>query len=167
MKTLQQRATAAGFAGAMFFGAVVPGWSAPVMTNTAVLKSAHAEQSDVIDVRSRGRTAAGIGIGLAAGALVGAAIANSNRGYYYGDPYYARGYGYNYGYAPPPPPPVYYAEPEPFYEEPAVVYAPAPRQVYSGAYSGAYAAPIDPNGPQRRCWVATDRDRGFGYWGVC
>ncbi|MDB5602761.1 MAG: hypothetical protein JWN71_4805 [Xanthobacteraceae bacterium] len=117
-------------------------------------------------MRSRGgRAAVGIGLGLAAGALVGAAVANSNRGYYYGDPYYTRGYGYNYGYAPP----VYYAEPayaEPAYEEPAVVYAP-PARAYSRAYSGAYAVPVDPHGAQRRCWVATDRDRGYGYWGVC
>lgn len=162
MNSLQQRAIVTALTSAMTLGAVAPGWSAPVMTNTAVLKSVHAQNSDLIDVRSRGgRVAAGIGLGLVAGAIVGGAVANANRGYYYGDPYYARGYGYNYGYAPPPPPPVYYAEP--VYEEPAVVYAPAPRRVYSGAY----AAPIDPNGPQRRCWVATDRDRGFGYWGVC
>jgi hypothetical protein len=163
MKTLQQRAIVAALSSAMTLGAVAPGWSAPVMTNTAVLKSAHAQSSDLIDVRSRGgRVAAGIGLGLVAGAIVGGAVANANRGYYYGDPYYARGYGYNYGYAPP----VQYAEPvyaEPVYEEPAVVYAPPPRRIYSGAY----AAPIDPNGPQRRCWVATDRDRGYGYWGVC
>ena len=156
MKTLQQRAIVAVLAGAMTLGAVAPGWSAPVMTNTAVLKSAHAQNSDLVDVRHRGRVAAGVGLGLVAGALIGGAVANANRGYYYGDPYYARGYGYNYGYAAPPPPPVYYAEP--VYEEPPVVYAP-PRRVY--------AAPIDPNGPQRRCWVATDRDRGYGYWGVC
>ncbi|MDB5602760.1 MAG: hypothetical protein JWN71_4804 [Xanthobacteraceae bacterium] len=49
MKTLQ-RATAVGLAAAILFGAVAPGWSAPVMTNTAVLKSAQAENTDVIDV---------------------------------------------------------------------------------------------------------------------
>lgn len=164
MKTLQKRGIAIGLAGAMTLSAMAPGFAAPVMTNTSVLKNASAAHSDVIDVRSRGgRVAAGVGIGLVAGALVGAAVANSRNGYYYGDPYYARGYGYNYGYSPPP---TVYVEPEPIYEEPAVVYAP-PRRVYSRAYSGAYATPIDPNGPQRRCWVATDRDRGFGYWGVC
>jgi hypothetical protein len=166
MKTLQQRAVAVGLAGAMMLGAVAPGLAAPVMTNTAVLKNVHADTSDVVDVRYRGHgyrgygyRGAGIGLGLAAGALFGAAVASSRNGYYYGDPYYARGYGYNYGYEPP----AYYAaEPEPVYEAPPVVYArPAP------VYSRGYAAPIDPNGPQRRCWVATDRDRGYGYWGVC
>lgn len=162
MKTLQQRAIAIGLAGAMTLGAVAPGLAAPVMTNTAVIKNAHAERSDVIDVRSRGgRVAAGIIGGLAAGALVGAAVANSRSGYYYGDPYYARGYGYNYGYSPPP---TYYVVPEPVYEEPPVVYAPPPRRIYA---QPGYAMPVDPNGPQRRCWVATDRDRGYGYWGVC
>lgn len=159
MKTLQQRAIVATLATAMTVGAVAPGWSAPVMINTAMLKSAHAQDTDLIDVRYRGRAAAGIGLGLLAGALIGGAVANANRGYYYGDPYYARGYGYNYGYAPPPP--VYYAEP--VYEAPAVVYAP-PRRVYAAP---GYAMPVDPNGPQRRCWVATDRDRGYGYWGAC
>jgi hypothetical protein len=54
--------------------------------------------------------------------------------------YYDRGY---YGGA-------YAYEPAPVYQEP--VYAQEP--VY-----------VQPRGG--RCWVATDRDRGYGYWGRC
>jgi hypothetical protein len=43
------------------------------------------------------------------------------------------------------PPPAVYVEPAPVYAVP----------------------PIDPNGPGRRCWVSTDKDRGYGYWGPC
>jgi hypothetical protein len=51
-----------------------------------------------------GRGAAAAGIGFAAGALVGGAIASSNRGYYYNEPYaYSSGpYAYDSGYAPAP-----------------------------------------------------------------
>ena len=49
-----------------------------------------------------GGAAIGAGVaGLAAGALIGGAIANQQPGY---------GYGYNYGYAPPPPAPAYVEE---------------------------------------------------------
>ena len=46
-----------------------------------------------------------MGLGLAAGALIGGAIAASSYGYGYGYPYYGYGYGYpaygyGYGYAP-------------------------------------------------------------------
>ena len=86
-----------------------------------------------------GRNAA-LGIGLAAGAIVGAGIAaNANNGYYRDSGYYD-----GYAYAPAP---VYR---EPVYSEP--VYAQEP--VY-----------VQPRGG--RCWVATDRDRGYGYWGRC
>jgi len=54
--------------------------------------------------------------------------------------YYDRS-GYYDGYA---------YEPAPVYREP--VYA--RERVY-----------VQPNGG--RCWVATDRDRGYGYWGRC
>jgi hypothetical protein len=54
--------------------------------------------------------------------------------------YERRGY-YDSGYA---------YEPAPVYQEP--VYAQEP--VY-----------VQPRGG--RCWVATDRDRGYGYWGRC
>jgi hypothetical protein len=53
--------------------------------------------------------------------------------------YYDRGYYDGYAY-----------EPAPVYSEP--VYA--RERVY-----------VQPNGG--RCWVATDRDRGYGYWGRC
>ena len=61
----------------------------------------------------------------------------------------SRPYYYDY-YGP------YYAPP--YYAPPPVVYAP-PAPVYT--------APIDPNGPARQCWVATDRDRGYGYYVPC
>lgn len=91
-----------------------------------------------------GRNAAAIG-GFAAGALVGAAVVGSSG--YYGPGY---GYGPSYGYAP-----GYYAEPgyAPDYAyEPAPVYV-APRRAYRGGGGG--------------CWVATDTQRGFGYYGPC
>ena len=56
-----------------------------------------------------GRIAAGI-VGFAAGAAIGAAAANANRGYYYGEPY-----AYNSGYAPA------------YAYEPGYAYDPAPR----------------------------------------
>lgn len=80
---------------------------------------------------------AALGIGLAAGAIVGAGIAANANNGYYAE---RRGY-YDGGYA---------YQPAPVYQEP--VYAQEP--VY-----------VQPRGG--RCWVATDRDRGYGYWGRC
>ena len=89
---------------------------------------------------------AAAGAGFAAGAIVGSAVANSHYGpHYYGAYAYEPGYAYeptyNYGYAYEPG----YVETTPSYvvPAPAVVYEP------------------------RRCWVQTDKDRGFGYWGSC
>jgi hypothetical protein len=92
-----------------------------------------------------GRTAAAAGIGFAAGALIGAAAANSN-GYYY-EPGYSYGpYAYGPGYA-------------------AGSYAYEPEVVYR--------APVRASGG--RCWVQShlDQDDGMptggntGYWGSC
>jgi hypothetical protein len=74
--------------------------------------------------RSGRHVAAGI-IGFAAGAAIGAAAANANRGYYYGEPtgYYG-GYAYEPGYV----------------VEPGYVYE-SPRRYYRGsrcAVEGAY-----------------------------
>ena len=73
-----------------------------------------------------GRNAAAA-IGFGAGALVGAAVASSNNGYYYREPGYA--YEPHYGYE------GYAYEPAPTY------YAPAPRYHYSGRSSGAFGGP--------------------------
>ncbi len=71
-----------------------------------------------------GRTWAAAGVGFAAGAMVGAAAANANRGYYYDDYGYAHARG-----------PVYYdtapsytySAPAYGYEVDSYAYAPAPR----------------------------------------
>ncbi|MGE0565766.1 MAG: hypothetical protein AB7O50_14755 [Pseudolabrys sp.] len=83
-----------------------------------------------------GRNAAAIG-GFVAGAAVGAAVANSGRGYYAGPGYYEPDY---YG-------PGYYS----------YGYSQEIGQVPSGPYP--YAA--------SRCWVSTDSDRGYGYYRAC
>src|SRR5450631_1649842 len=89
-------------------------------TGAAVLTGALALAAVSPSQARDGRNAAAA-IGFGAGALVGAAAASANNGYYYGDPGYA--------YAPGP---VYYGddyayEPAPVYVEPAPTY-------YSGRY---------------------------------
>ena len=89
-----------------------------------------------------GRTAAAAGIGFAAGAIVGAAAASANNGYY-SNYYNAPGYGYydgSYAYEPA----TVYVEPRPVYVQPAPTY-----------YQG------------RGCWHASDDARGYGYYGPC
>ena len=85
---------------------------------------------------------AAAGAGFAAGAIVGSAVANS----YYGPHYYGPGYAYAPGYA-------YdgYAYEPGYVVETEPSYAVAPTAIYQ----------------PRRCWVATDKDRGYGYWGPC
>ncbi len=100
---------------------------------------------DTADARWRGRggggVAAGIIGGLAAGAIIGSM---ANQGYY-GDGYYAPGY-----YGPSYYGPSYYG-PGPYaYEPPAVYIRPVPRYYRGGS-----------------CWVVTDKDRGYGYYGPC
>ena len=79
--------------------------AAPVLSNTEALKSA----SDPQVTQVRWRNGAAVAVGVGAGIVAGAAIANSNNNYYYSDPYYAPApeyyaaepdYGY-YGYAAP------------------------------------------------------------------
>ena len=79
-----------------------------------------------------GRNAAAIGAGVAGfavGAMIGSAAANSNRGYYYNEPY-----AYSPG-------PAYYGER--YYGEPAYVdsYAYSPRPQYYGGDPSNYYAP--------------------------
>lgn len=90
-------AVAAGLAGAIALATSAS--AAPVTSGTLALKNA--SPNDVVQVRSRGWRGAGIGLGVgfAAGALIGAAASSS----YYGGPYaYDYGYApaYSYGYAP-------------------------------------------------------------------
>ena len=86
---------------------------------------------------------AAAGAGFAAGAIVGSAVANS----YYGPSYYGA-YAYEPGYAYEP---AYAYEPGYVVETAPTYVVPAPQIVYE----------------PRRCWVQTDKDRGFGYWGSC
>jgi hypothetical protein len=143
MKTIGRTAVALGLAGAMTASAVpaisTPAMSAPVPSSTAALKQGIASDLEQVRWRGRGGGWAAAGVGFAAGALVGSAIANSNRGYYggygyYGDPYYgaplASGGYYN----------------EPVYAAPAPVYRAA---------------------PGGRCWISTGADGRYGYWSAC
>ena len=97
MKTLFKIAAAVALTGALALAAVTPS-----------------------EARNGRNAAAAIGFG--AGALVGAAAASANNGYYYGNP------GYAYG-----PGPAYYGDDYAY--EPAPVYVePAPTYYYSGGY---------------------------------
>jgi hypothetical protein len=99
-------AVAAGLAGAIALATSAS--AAPVTSGTLALKNA--SPNDVVEVRSRGwhRGGVGVGLGFAAGALIGAAATSGAYGYY-GGPYaydydyapaYSYGYGPGYGYAP-------------------------------------------------------------------
>ena len=69
--------------------------------------------------------------GFAAGAIVGAAVANANAGYYYGPGYAYQPYAYDPG-------PAYVYEP---YAYETYAYAPAPRRYYTRGYSSYGYAP--------------------------
>lgn len=87
--------------------AATPSFAAPVLSNTAVLKQSVATDVERVHWRGRGYggAAAAAGIGIVGGAIIGSAIANSNRGYYYGEPYgtYGGAYAYEPGYGAPAP----------------------------------------------------------------
>lgn len=123
--------SAAALAAACAIAVGSPAMSAPVMSSAAALKQAAG--SDVDQVRWRGgRAAAAAGLGFATGALVGSAIASSNRGYYYNEPYAYYGGAYAYD-------PGYYA-------------APAPRSYSPGYYRRGvndYCAQYDSAGVKR------------------
>jgi hypothetical protein len=145
MTKLSKHTIAFGLAGALALAAISPSAAAPAMTSTALIKSA--TSNSVIDVRWRGRHGwrgrnawiAG-GLGFAAGTIFGSALAYP----YYGGGYYDGPYYDDE--------PLYVAPPAAIYVEPGPAYAGPPR---------------GPNGPLRQCWVATDKDRGFGYWQAC
>ena len=90
-----------------------------------------------------GRTWAAAGAGFAAGALIGAAAANANNGYYYTAP--------SYGYAGP----VY--EPAPAY-----LYEPAPTYYYPRTYGGNVGSPNYSYNP-----YVCSTDEGYGRRGSC
>jgi hypothetical protein len=131
MHTLRARALVLATAGAIAVSAVTPTFAAPVLSNTAAVKSA--VDGNVIDVRWRGR---GVGLGIAAGVATGALIAGAaSRSYY--DPYYYDGY---YAAAP-----GYYGGPA-YYNEPAYSGYYAPRYYYRGYGYRGYGSgncPVD------------------------
>jgi hypothetical protein len=97
--------TGAALAAVGLVALAAPASAAPVLSSTAALSQAATAATNVEQVQWRGhrhggwgggRALAGAGIGFATGAIVGSAIANSNRGYY-GQPY---GYGGAYAYDP-------------------------------------------------------------------
>ena len=92
-------AIACSLTAAVVAGQVGQATAAPLPTHVATMKAAAGD--DITPVYWRGRGFGwGIG-GLAAGAIIGGAIASGGPyGYYGGDPYYGGGYGPGYGYAP-------------------------------------------------------------------
>src|SRR6266850_7327207 len=89
MKTLKTSAIVLGMASAMALTAV-PASAGPLMPNQAAVKAAAPDQGTDVQWRRHRGWGPGIGFGLAAGALVGAAVAS--RPYYDGS--YYGGYGY-------------------------------------------------------------------------
>jgi len=153
--TLLWRAAAATVAGALVFGLATLSHAAPVPS--AVAAVGQAAPNHVIDVQARPRAGGGVARNY------GGRRYGGGWGYYRGGYYGYRGWGYPFAagviaggiaagaY------PYYYGRP--YYYAPGPVYvAPAPVYVEPG---------YGPNGPVRQCWVATDRDRGFGYWRPC
>ena len=111
------RLMAIGLAGALTLGAAVSASAGPLPIGNSGLKAAVAPDTTEIYWRRGYGWGPGIGFGLAAGALVGAAIAARPYGYY--------GYGPGYGYGPS------YVYDAPVYAAP---YAYGP--VYPGYYGG-------------------------------
>jgi hypothetical protein len=106
MRNILKPAVGLGFAAAMALS-VAPAAAAPVLTNTTAVKAAVPD--DATQVRSRGRAWRGHGwvpgaaAGLAAGAVIGGAVAASpyyHGGYYAHDPYYTYPYPGAYAYSP-------------------------------------------------------------------
>ncbi len=115
MTSIRNRAIAFGLAGAFALGMSASASAGPLPTGTATVKQATTDH--VTDIRWRGRghgwgPGIGIGAGIAAGALIGSAVAARpygyyDGGYYYDEPVYAAPYayepvypssGYRYGY---------------------------------------------------------------------
>jgi hypothetical protein len=137
-KALVGRTSAYALAGALMLEALAPAAAGPIPGVEALLGKTAPSPIVHVYYHHHHHYYGGVAAGLIAGGLLGAAIANP---YYYG-----------------PPPYPYYDGPV-YYGPPPVYYAPPPQVVY--------APPPGPNGPVRQCWVATDKDRGFGYWRPC
>ncbi|MCP3476368.1 hypothetical protein NLM33_39810 [Bradyrhizobium sp. CCGUVB1N3] len=146
--SIWKTAIACSLAGAVVAGQVQQAAAAPMPTNVATMKAMVGD--DTVQVYWRGGWGWGLGA-LAAGAIIGGAIASSGPYGYYGGPYgspYGYGYGYGYGYAP-----AYYGY--------APGYAYSPYQAYPRYYrpyrpyygsSYGYYRPY-------RAW-----HRPYGYW---
>ena len=165
-KQLMKRTIAAGIVGAMALCETIPAVAAPVPSSTVIVKTTAPNALNQVRAR-RGRGGA-IGAGVALGvigALAGAAAAQNQ---YYGDPGYYGGPGY-YG------DPGYYGGPGyvvspgyygPGYYDPGAAAALGMIGAAAGAIVGApYYGPVGVR--SGRCWIVTDRDRNYGYWGRC
>lgn len=94
MVQLSRVAAMAVLAATMAVVSVAPASSQLARSQTNIGSSTTNDQ--VTSVRYRGRRGAGIGLGIAAGAIIGGIIASQGGPYYYGAP------GYYPGYYPPP-----------------------------------------------------------------
>lgn len=136
--SIWKTAIACSLAGAMIAGQIEQAAAAPLPTNVATMKAAAGDDATQVYWRGRGF---GWGIGaLAAGAIIGGAIASSAPyGYYGGGPYYGYpgpGYGYYapayYGYGPAYAYPRYYRPYRPYYGPRYGYYRPYYRPYYRG-----------------------------------
>jgi hypothetical protein len=104
--TFKNQLSGIGIAAVLGLASVVPASAGPMLSNGSGISAATSD--NVVDVRWR-RGGRGVGVGIAAGALFGAAIAGSAYGYGYGPTYaYSNGPAYyepyayqSYGYASP------------------------------------------------------------------
>jgi hypothetical protein len=152
-----KRAIAIGIVGAMAFCEITPSFAAPVFSSAAIVATTAPNMID--QVRSRRGRAVGAGIALGViGGMIGAAAAQ-NQGYY--GPGYYGGPGYNGpGYYGPGYAPGYYYGGYDYDPGPAIALG------IIGAAAGAIDA-VPHNRGQRGCYVVTDKDRNYGYWGPC
>ena len=130
-----------------------PSFAAPVPSSIVAVKTA---APDILDqVRARRGRGGAIGAGVVLGVIGAVAGAAAAQNQYYYDPGYYGGPGYDVD-------PGYYG---PAYD-PGAAMALGVIGAAAGAIAGApyYATPgVRPG----RCWIVTDRDRNFGYWGRC
>jgi len=132
MITLRYGCAVAAIALTLPMAAISSSNAAPLTGQSVVAAHANTSNSLVTEVQYRrrgyyrgGGAAAGLGIGLAAGALIGGAIAAGSGPAYYGPGYYA------------PPPPAYYVRPAPVYGGDDVAYCMQRYRSYDPA-SGTY-----------------------------
>ena len=131
MITLKNGLAVAAIALTLPMAAISSSHAAPLAGQSLVAAQASTSNSLVTEVQWRrrgysrgGGAAAGLGLGLAAGALIGGAIAAGSAPGYYGPGYYA-------------PPPAYYVQPAPVYGGDAVAYCMQRYRSYDPA-SGTY-----------------------------